>query len=169
MRRSPAPFEVLLEHYIPSGTVRSPVLVFQCAIPALERQSEMMREASRSFQDDTTVLECCRAMCLSMEVIQSDGHHFNLLNKHYEPIAARIKHDLSAPLAEEGGAEAIAIVGRACRLPGNVRCLDDLWKMLLTGTDCVTDIPASRFDMNEVFDADPDVAGRSYTPGVAHS
>ncbi len=123
----------------------------------------MMREASRSFQDDTAVLERCRAMCPSMEVIRSDGHHFNLLNKHYEPIAARIEHDLTAPPAEEGVAEAIAIVGRACRLPGNVRSPDELWKMLLAGTDCVTDIPASRFDIDEVFDANPDVAGRSYT------
>ncbi|WP_233587255.1 non-ribosomal peptide synthetase/type I polyketide synthase [Corallococcus sp. CA049B] len=159
----PAPFELLVQHYTPSDVVRSPVLVFQCAIPPWERQSEMMREASRSFQDDAGALERCRAMCPGMELIRSDGHHFNLLHKHVEPLAARIERDLLAPPAREQGTEAIAIVGRACRLPGGVRSPDDLWAMLLAGKDCVTDIPASRFDIDEVFDANPDVAGRSYT------
>jgi acyl transferase domain-containing protein/aryl carrier-like protein len=59
--------------------------------------------------------------------------------------------------------EPIAIVGTACRLPGNVRSPDELWEMLLARTDCVTDVPASRFDIDEVYDANPDVVGRSYT------
>ncbi|WP_342379791.1 amino acid adenylation domain-containing protein [Myxococcus stipitatus] len=160
---APAPFEKLMEYYTPSGSVRSPVIVFQSAIPPLERQSEMMREASRSFQDDASVLERCRVMCPGMELIRSEGHHFNLLNKHSEPIAARLLRDLMPPPASDSSVELIAIVGRACRLPGDVRSPDALWNMLLAGTDCVGDIPVSRFDIDEVFDANPDVAGRSYT------
>ncbi|RYZ45329.1 MAG: hypothetical protein EOO72_04375, partial [Myxococcaceae bacterium] len=102
-------------------------------------------------------------MCPGLELIRSEGHHFNLLNKHSPPIAARIEQDLLASSSAEHLAEAIAIVGRSCRLPGDVRSPDALWNMLLAGKDCVTDIPASRFDIDEVFDANPDVAGRSYT------
>ncbi len=72
-----------------------------------------------------------------------------------------------APVRRDGPAvnpaEPIAIVARACRLPGDVLSPDDLWEMLLGGTDCVTEVPASRFDIDEVFDANPNVVGRSYT------
>ncbi|HWU88792.1 MAG TPA: beta-ketoacyl synthase N-terminal-like domain-containing protein, partial [Kofleriaceae bacterium] len=51
----------------------------------------------------------------------------------------------------------------ACRLPGKVTSPDELWHMLLAGTDCVTDVPASRFDIDEVYDANPNAIGRSYT------
>ncbi|HWU91448.1 MAG TPA: amino acid adenylation domain-containing protein, partial [Kofleriaceae bacterium] len=59
--------------------------------------------------------------------------------------------------------EPIAIVGMACRLPGNVTSPGELWDMLRAGTDCVTDVPASRFDIDEVYDANPDAIGRSYS------
>ncbi|RYZ47136.1 MAG: amino acid adenylation domain-containing protein, partial [Myxococcaceae bacterium] len=60
-------------------------------------------------------------------------------------------------------AEPIAVVARALRLPGDVMSPEDLWEMLLAGMDCVTDVPASRFDIDEVYDANPDAVGRSYT------
>ncbi|HWU85746.1 MAG TPA: beta-ketoacyl synthase N-terminal-like domain-containing protein, partial [Kofleriaceae bacterium] len=159
---APAPFELLLEYYTPAATVAAPVLVFQSAIPPFEKQSEMMREASRSFQDDAAVVERCRSMCPALELIRSDGHHFNLLHKHSGPIAARVERDLAAPRSATS-AELIAIVGMACRLPGQVRSPDELWDMLIAGTDCVTDVPASRFDIDAVYDADPNAIGRSYT------
>ncbi|WP_261286232.1 type I polyketide synthase, partial [Serratia ficaria] len=59
--------------------------------------------------------------------------------------------------------EPIAIIGSACRLPGDVYSPEDFWQMLLAGTDCVSDIPASRFDIDEVYDPDPNAVGRSYT------
>jgi amino acid adenylation domain-containing protein len=59
--------------------------------------------------------------------------------------------------------EPIAIVSRAFRLPGDVRSPDDLWEMLLAGMDCVTEVPRSRFDIDEVYDANPEAVGRSYT------
>ncbi|HWU88805.1 MAG TPA: polyketide synthase, partial [Kofleriaceae bacterium] len=59
--------------------------------------------------------------------------------------------------------EPIAIVATACRLPGKVTSPDELWHMLLAGTDCVTDVPASRFDIDEVYDANLNAIGRSYT------
>ncbi|WP_195893128.1 beta-ketoacyl synthase N-terminal-like domain-containing protein, partial [Serratia marcescens] len=59
--------------------------------------------------------------------------------------------------------EPIAIIGSACRLPGEVYSPEEFWQMLLAGTDCVSDIPASRFDIDEVYDPDPNAVGRSYT------
>ncbi|MGQ5827624.1 beta-ketoacyl [acyl carrier protein] synthase domain-containing protein, partial [Serratia sp. IR-2025] len=55
------------------------------------------------------------------------------------------------------------IIGSACRLPGEVYSPEEFWQMLLAGTDCVSDIPASRFDIDEVYDPDPNAVGRSYT------
>ncbi|MED4402059.1 SDR family NAD(P)-dependent oxidoreductase [Metabacillus fastidiosus] len=59
--------------------------------------------------------------------------------------------------------EPIAIVGSACRLPGNVSSSEEFWDMLLEGKDCVTDVPLSRFSIDEVYDPNPDAVGRSYT------
>ncbi|WP_261168721.1 beta-ketoacyl synthase N-terminal-like domain-containing protein, partial [Serratia entomophila] len=59
--------------------------------------------------------------------------------------------------------EPIAIIGSACRLPGEVYSPEEFWQMLLAGTNCVSDIPASRFDIDEVYDPDPNAVGRSYT------
>lgn len=39
----------------------------------------------------------------------------------------------------------IAIVGLACRLPGGVNGLDDLWSLLEQGRDAVTEVPAERW------------------------
>ncbi len=59
--------------------------------------------------------------------------------------------------------EPIAIVGSACRLPGNVASPEEFWDMLLEGKDCVTDVPLSRFNIDEVYDPNPDAVGCSYT------
>src|SRR5207248_668525 len=48
------------------------------------------------------------------------------------------------------GPEAIAIVGMSGRFPmaGNV---DELWANLVAGRDCITEIPATRWDWREVY------------------
>ncbi|MFD4358156.1 SDR family NAD(P)-dependent oxidoreductase, partial [Nocardia sp. NPDC058518] len=158
-----APFEELLEHYRPQGTVASPVMVFQCGVPPLDQQSEMMREASRSFQSSAEIVERCRAHSSSLELIPTEGHHFNFLYKYFASIARRIEQAGATGREQELGSVPIAIVGSACRLPGDVYSPEDFWQMLQAGTDCVDDIPISRFDIGEVFDASPDAVGRSYT------
>ncbi|MGF1425397.1 beta-ketoacyl synthase N-terminal-like domain-containing protein [Kitasatospora sp. LaBMicrA B282] len=42
--------------------------------------------------------------------------------------------------------EAVAVVGVGCRLPGRVRGLDDLWRLLVSQTDAVGSVPPDRFD-----------------------
>lgn len=39
----------------------------------------------------------------------------------------------------------IAVIGVACRLPGSISTLHDLWETLSTGRDAVTEIPPDRF------------------------
>lgn len=53
-------------------------------------------------------------------------------------------------------AEPVAIIGLAGRYPG-ARTLDEFWKNLAEGQDCVTEVPASRWDHSKVFDPAPQV------------
>ncbi|MTE21413.1 acyltransferase domain-containing protein [Streptomyces sp. TRM43335] len=57
--------------------------------------------------------------------------------------------------------EDIAVTGVGCRLPGGVRDLDGLWRVLAGGLDVVTEVPHDRWD--ETFH-DPD----SQTPGTTY-
>ncbi|WP_277425806.1 beta-ketoacyl synthase N-terminal-like domain-containing protein, partial [Streptomyces sp. ADI91-18] len=62
-----------------------------------------------------------------------------------------------------GQDEPIAIIGMACRLPGDVGTPDELWELLETGRDAITDLPVNRgWDVAGLYDPDPDAAGRAY-------
>ncbi|MFJ4187795.1 SDR family NAD(P)-dependent oxidoreductase [Kitasatospora sp. NPDC089509] len=65
----------------------------------------------------------------------------------------------AAPLPED---EAIAVIGLAGRFP-MADDLDEFWRNLLAGRDCVTEIPADRWDHTRWYDADPAAPGRAHT------
>lgn len=58
--------------------------------------------------------------------------------------------------------EAIAIVGMGCRFPGRARDVAAYWDLLCNGVDAVREVLAERFDIEKVYDPDPDAEGKTY-------
>ncbi|NJP64724.1 type I polyketide synthase [Streptomyces sp. ventii] len=60
--------------------------------------------------------------------------------------------------------EPIAVIAMSCRFPGGIGSPEELWELLVKEQDAVTGFPADRgWDLDGVFDADPDTPGTSST------
>jgi acyl transferase domain-containing protein len=64
--------------------------------------------------------------------------------------------------AERRGREPIAIVGAACRFPGEANDPDAFWQRLHDGVNAVGRIPDERWDVAAYYDPNPDTPGKSY-------
>jgi len=58
--------------------------------------------------------------------------------------------------------EPIAIVGMACRFPGGASTPERYWSVLRDGIDATVDVPATRWDVDSLYDPDPEKPGRMY-------
>ncbi|PIB76228.1 sulfolipid-1 biosynthesis phthioceranic/hydroxyphthioceranic acid synthase [Mycobacterium celatum] len=67
----------------------------------------------------------------------------------------------SSPTMSTTAATPVAIIGMACRLPGGIDSPELLWEALLRGDDLVTEVPPDRWDVDEHYDPEPGVPGRS--------
>lgn len=54
----------------------------------------------------------------------------------------------------------IAVIGVGCRLPGGVRDAADFWRLLHAGIDATSEVPPDRWDVDELYDPDPEKPGK---------
>ncbi|MER7469001.1 SDR family NAD(P)-dependent oxidoreductase, partial [Streptomyces sp. NPDC097981] len=71
--------------------------------------------------------------------------------------------EATGPVASAVDDDPIAIVAMSCRFPGGVRNPEDLWQLLASGSDAISDLPLDRgWDLDALYDADPSAQGTSY-------
>ncbi|MBD2519332.1 SDR family NAD(P)-dependent oxidoreductase [Nostoc sp. FACHB-973] len=56
--------------------------------------------------------------------------------------------------------EAIAIIGIGCRFPG-AKDPEAFWQLLRNGVDAITEIPKNRWDLDEYYDPNPEIPGKT--------
>ncbi len=59
--------------------------------------------------------------------------------------------------------EPIAIIGMACRFPGGADDLSSFWTILGDGVDAIGLVPSDRWDVDALYDPDPDAPGKLST------
>ncbi|HNN98349.1 MAG TPA: type I polyketide synthase, partial [Pseudomonadota bacterium] len=69
---------------------------------------------------------------------------------------------VTARLPSAAPNEPIAIIGMGCRLPGGIRSPADFWTVLSEAKDVIEGFPQERWDVEALYDEDPEARGKSY-------
>ncbi|EFL20810.1 LOW QUALITY PROTEIN: modular polyketide synthase, partial [Streptomyces himastatinicus ATCC 53653] len=70
----------------------------------------------------------------------------------------------AAPAVSATTDEPIAIIGMSCRYPGEANSPEELWELVMGGTDAISGFPADRgWPTDALYDPDPDTPGRTYS------
>ena len=59
--------------------------------------------------------------------------------------------------------EPIAIIGLGCRFPGDADDPASFWDLLCAGVDTISEVPASRWNVDQYFNVTPGVPGKTYS------
>ena len=91
--------------------------------------------------------------------IDTNNYYANLMSKASQRIA-----DLEAELARQKAAhhEPLAVVGMSCRFPG-AKDLATFWQLLRNGVDTITEVPATRWKIDDYYDPDASAPGKMYS------
>lgn len=84
----------------------------------------------------------------------------NLSPKRLALVAMELQERLDEH--EQATVDPVAVIGMGCRLPGASNP-DEYWQLLLDGVDAIDEVPASRWDVEEFYDPDPDAPGKMVT------
>jgi polyketide synthase 12/polyene macrolide polyketide synthase/epothilone polyketide synthase D len=84
-----------------------------------------------------------------------------------EVLALEDKQVIKVSKLDHSKDEPIAIIGMSCRFAGGANSIDKYWDILYQGIDAITEIPKSRFNVNDYYDPNPDVHGKMYPRGGA--
>ena len=64
---------------------------------------------------------------------------------------------------EAAAHEPIAVVGIGCRYPGGVNDPESFWRLLHDGVDAIGEIPRTRWNLDDLYNPDPDAPGAMTT------
>ena len=71
--------------------------------------------------------------------------------------------DAPAVDASVDSTEPIALIAMACRFPGGVHTPAELWALLESARDVITEIPKERWSIEDVYSPDLDLPGKTYS------
>ena len=78
-------------------------------------------------------------------------------------LARRLQQAGSSAAKSAAGAEPLAIVGVGCRFPGGADTPEKFWRLVVDGVDAISEIPADRWNVDELYDPDPAARGKTAT------